>query len=153
MAGSRPGLTVSAAWGVGGGVGGEATESIVLHADGSETLVSEAKAAYSRRLLRAGGLELVPASDGAVLNAADKAALRQLADEVARRYEPVLDTEGRPRPWDIEYGFVGGELTLFQIRPLVERGPQLANRFVAALAPASVQAPPEFIALDRPPGG
>ena len=58
---TRPGLTVSAAWGVGGGVGGEATESVVLHPDGSETLVSEAKAAYARRLRPQGGLDMVPA--------------------------------------------------------------------------------------------
>jgi len=148
IAGSRPGVTVSAAWGVGGGVGGEATETLVLHRDGSETLVSEAKAAYARRLAPAGGLALVPASDGAVLTASDKAALRELADDVQRLYTPVLDANGRPRPWDIEYGFVGGELTLFQIRPLVERGPQLADRVVATLvAPVAVELP-ATVALD-----
>jgi hypothetical protein len=52
----------------------------------------------------------------------------------------------------IEYGFVDGELTLFQIRPLVERGPQLANRIVAALVPASAAQPPASVALDLPPG-
>lgn len=135
VAGSRPGVTVSAAWGVGGGVGGEATETVVLHADGSETLVSEAKAAYRRRLRAGGGLTLEPASDGAVLSERDKEALRALAREVAERYVPVLDADGLARPWDIEYGFVDGELTLFQIRPLVERGPQLADRVVAALVP------------------
>jgi len=152
VSGSRPGYTVSAAWGVGGGVGGEATESLILHPDGSETLVSEAKAPYARRLVAAGGLELAPAPDGAVLTAGDKAALRDLAAVVIRRYEPVLDGAGRPRPWDIEYGFVDGELTLFQIRPLVERGPQLADRIVAALVPPSDEQPPETVALDLPPG-
>jgi phosphoenolpyruvate synthase/pyruvate phosphate dikinase len=152
VSGTRPGLTVSAAWGVGGGVGGEATESIVLHPDGSETLVSEAKVAYQRQVLTDGGLDMVPAPDGAVLTDGDKMQLRALADEVGLRYEPVLDAEGRPRPWDIEYGFVDGALTLFQIRPLVERGPALANRVVAALVSESNQRPPEFIALDVPPG-
>jgi hypothetical protein len=42
-------------------------------------------------------------------------------------------------------------LTLFQIRPLVERGPQLANRIVAALVPASDSVAAESIALDVPP--
>jgi phosphoenolpyruvate synthase/pyruvate phosphate dikinase len=151
VSGAKPGLTVSAAWGVGGGVGGEATETLVLHPDGSETLVSEAKAPFARRLASGGGLELVPASDGAVLTESDKAALRTLAQEVARRYAPVMDADGRARPWDIEYGFVDGDLTLFQIRPLVERGPQLANRIVAALAPGTEASPPESVALDTPP--
>jgi phosphoenolpyruvate synthase/pyruvate phosphate dikinase len=152
VSGSRPGLTVSAAWGVGGGVGGEPTETVVLHTDGGETLVSEAKAAYARRLASTGGLVTVPARDGAVLTVEDKQALRALADTVARRYEPVLDANGHPRPWDIEYGFVSGELTLFQIRPLVERGPQLANRFVEALSSDNETiAAVEVVALDVPP--
>jgi hypothetical protein len=152
VSGTREGLTISAAWGVGGGVGGEATETVVLHPDGSETLVAEAKSPYARRVVARGGLELIPARDGAVLTASDKDALRALAEEVGRRYQPVLDADGRPRPWDIEYGFVDGELTLFQIRPLVERGPQLANRIVAALVPASAAQPPASVALDLPPG-
>jgi phosphoenolpyruvate synthase/pyruvate phosphate dikinase len=153
VSGSMPGLTVSAAWGVGGGVGGESTETVVLHPDGGETLVSEAKAPYARHLIETGGLAMLPANDGAVLTGQDKRALRALADTVAERYEPVLDADGRPRPWDIEYGFVGGELTLFQIRPLVERGPQLANRFVATLS-SNIQslAAVEIVALDATPG-
>jgi hypothetical protein len=153
VSGSLPGLTVSAAWGVGGGVGGESTETVVLHPDGGETLVSEAKAPYARRLASTGGLAIVPANDGAVLTGEDKLALRSLADTVTERYEPVLDASGRPRPWDIEYGFVSGELTLFQIRPLVERGPQLANRIVEALSFGNETiAAAEVVALDVPPG-
>ncbi|HMB74185.1 MAG TPA: PEP/pyruvate-binding domain-containing protein, partial [Gammaproteobacteria bacterium] len=153
VSGTRAGVTVSAAWGVGGGVGGEATETLVLHRDGSETLVSGAKAPYARRLAPGGGLDFVSAIDGAVLSGPEKAALRELAGDVERLYRPVLDANGRPRPWDIEYGFVDGELTLFQIRPLVERGPQLADRVVAALlAPVDVEAPAN-IALDARAGG
>jgi phosphoenolpyruvate synthase/pyruvate phosphate dikinase len=152
VAGASPGVTVSAAWGVGGGVGGEATETLVLHDDGRETLVSEAKSPYRRRLRAEGGLALVPARDGPVLTDSDKQALRRLAREVGERYTPVLDADGRPRPWDIEYGFVDGELTLFQIRPLVERGPQLANRIVAALVPSPRAEIPATVALDALPG-
>jgi hypothetical protein len=151
VAGTTPGVTVSTAWGVGGGVGGEATETLVFHPDGSETLVSEAKAAYRRQLNPAGGLTLVPARDGAVLNDRDKTALRRLAQEVAARYTPVLDANRRPRPWDIEFGFVDGELTLFQIRPLVERGPQLADRIVAALVPQPPEDRATSISLDVAP--
>ena len=33
--------------------------------------------------------------------------------------EPTLDRSGRPRPWDLEYGFAGGRLWLFQTRPFI----------------------------------
>jgi hypothetical protein len=44
-----------------------------------------------------------------------------------------MDDNGQQRPWDIEFGFVGGELTLFQIRPLVEKGQARADWAVRAL--------------------
>jgi hypothetical protein len=151
VAGKAPGVTVSTAWGVGGGVGGEATETIVLLANGSETLISEAKAPYGRRLNPAGGLDLVPVADGAVLTPGDKAALRELSAAVIEKYTPALDAEGNPRPWDIEFGFVDGELTLFQIRPLVERGQQLADRVVAELVPQRDSAADLHVMLDALP--
>jgi hypothetical protein len=134
---------VSTAWGVGGAVAGEAAETIVLHEDATD-LVSEAKTAYRRELDPAGGIRWQSAADGPVLTASDVRALRQLAAEVGEKYPPAFDERGQARPWDIEFGFVAGELTLFQIRPLVERGPQLADRVVRALAP-----PPKGLAPAR----
>jgi phosphoenolpyruvate synthase/pyruvate phosphate dikinase len=148
---AQPGLTVSAAWGVGGAVGGEPAETVLLHADGGETLVSEAKTAYRRAIDPAGGVTWQPAADGQVLSAEDKHALRALAREVQQRYEPVFDENGIARPWDIEFGFVDGELTLFQIRPLVERGQQLADRIVGLLVPRRQASPPESVELDELP--
>jgi hypothetical protein len=144
-----PGLTVSTAWGVGGAVAGEAAETLVLHAADVE-LVSEAKSAYRREVDAAGGIRWQSAADGPVLTASDITALRELADEVREKYPPAFDDRGQPRPWDIEFGFVAGELTLFQIRPLVERGPQLADRVVRALVPRGAQAV-ERLSLDEPP--
>jgi hypothetical protein len=149
MAGGT-GLTVSTAWGVGGAVAGEAAEAVVLQPDGSERLLSEAKAAYRRRLVSTGGIEWLPARDGAVLTPADKDALRQLAVDVAQRYPPINDAQGRPQPWDVEFGFVAGELTLFQIRPLVERGAQRADRLLDRLL-AGQAAPSVEFRLEAPP--
>jgi hypothetical protein len=153
LVGAVPGFTVSAAWGVGGGVGGEATETVVLHPDGSETYASGAKSPYQRQIDPAGGLSWVPAAEGRVLTLTDRDALRSLAAEVQARYRPVLDENGVPRPWDIEYGFVADELTLFQIRPLVERGQRLADRVVRALVPEAANAAPEFVSLADVPSG
>jgi len=138
LAGRGAGLTVSTAWGVGGAVAGEAAATITLLADGDERLISEAKAPFQRYLDDAGGVSWRRAPAGAVLTGAEKQALRGLAREVAAKYESALSADGRALPWDIEFGFVDGELTLFQIRPLIERGQLRADRaLLEAIGPAS----------------
>jgi hypothetical protein len=134
----RPGLTVAAAWGVGGAVDGDAAETVVLAPDGSHLLVGEAKAPYRRKMRPAGGVEWVPAASGRVLSDDEQMQLRTLAAEIGSRLEPHLGADGAPLPWDVEFGFVGGKLELFQIRPLVERGSARADRAVAALSPPPV---------------
>ncbi len=150
LVGRRDGLTVATSWGVGGAVDGEAAETLVLRPDGGEVLVGEAKAPYRRRLSESGGVAWVPAPAGPVLTAAEKLALRELAEDVRTRRKPALGRDGQPLPWDIEFGFVNGNLTLFQIRPLVERGQQKADAVVDRLVPGRPQ-PPAEIQLDLPP--
>ncbi len=138
LVGSGPGLTVSAAFGVGGAVDGEAAETVVLRPDGSVLLAAEAKSAWQRKLAASGGVEWKPAPAGRVLSDDDHRKLRELAAEVEARMRPTLDAAGMPLPWDIEFGFVGEDLVLFQIRPLVERGQGAADRLVAeALGPGT----------------
>lgn len=127
-------LTASVAWGVGGAVAGEPAASIVIHEDRTETY-SEAKSPYQRRIAESGGVDWVQAPAGPVLSEDEVAALRQLAAEVNEKYAPVSDEYGNRRPWDIEFGFVDGELALFQIRPLVERATQNANLLLRRLQP------------------
>jgi phosphoenolpyruvate synthase/pyruvate phosphate dikinase len=124
-----PALTVSAAWGVGGAVAGEAAETIVIKTDSVE-VVSEAKSPYQRHIAASGGVDWLPAPIGRVLMADEIRQLRELASEVNEKYAAVYDDSGNPRPWDIEFGFVDGDLTLFQIRPLVERGGSSADELL-----------------------
>ena len=133
---SRPGLTASVAWGVGGAVAGEAAETVVIGPAGIEVL-SEAKSPYQRHLADTGGVNWLPAASGPVMTPGETEQLRELAIEVAETYVPVPDDSGRPRPWDIEFGFVDGELTLFQIRPLVERGSSAPDAIIRARRPAA----------------
>lgn len=129
------GMTASTAWGVGGAVAGEAAETLVITAEDTD-LLSEAKTPYRRALADTGGVSWLPAPAGRVLEDGEIEQLRLLAVEVGQRYEPVYDDAGNARPWDIEFGFVAGELTLFQIRPLVERGAGSAEHVLDALRPA-----------------
>jgi hypothetical protein len=151
---SVPGLTASAAWGVGGAVAGEAAESIVILADGME-LIFDAKSPYQRHVLASGGMGWLPADSGTVLEPAEIEQLRALALEVKQKYVPARDENGQPRPWDIEFGFVDGELTLFQIRPLVEKGSRNADALLQKLKPDARQEMPVAlqVPLDVTPGG
>ncbi len=131
------GITASTAWGVGGAVAGEATESLVLLEDGSEVLISEAKTPFQRSLSKTGGVEWIPSADGPVLSASEKQQLRVLSKEVHIKYPPLRDKNGKALPWDIEFGFVDEKLTLFQIRALVERGQEKANQLIRKMFPAT----------------
>lgn len=133
VAPEQAGLTVSTAWGVGGAVSGEAAESLVLLPSSESILISEAKTPYRRELLKAGGMGWTPANSGKVLTASDIAQLKELVAEVNKKYQPVFDETGKQRPWDIEFGFVDDQLTLFQIRPLVEKNSRRADVVVNSL--------------------
>ncbi len=150
----KPGLSASVAWGVGGAVAGEAAESIVIYRNDTE-IVSEAKSPYQRNVTTTSGVGWLPAPAGGVLQPDEIEQLRQLAREVNRKYAPVLDENGKPRPWDIEFGFVDGELTLFQIRPLVEKASRNADALLRRLQPEAKQSLPDRmrVRLDQPTGG
>jgi hypothetical protein len=146
------GMTASVAWGVGGAVAGEAAESVVITDDATE-LVFEAKSPYQRALSTAGGVELLPADSGQVLLPEEVQQLRELAAEVNEKYAPVFDESGAKRPWDIEFGFVDGKLTLFQIRPLVEKAGRNADILIRSLQPELPPPTPDslLVHLDQSP--
>ena len=147
------GLSASVAWGVGGAVAGEAAESIVIFDDSAE-LIFEAKSAYQRNLSATGGVEMLPANAGSVLQPPEIQQLRELAAEVNMKYASVLDENGAPRPWDIEFGFVDGELTLFQIRPLVEKTSRNSDALLRRLRPDLASVPENIVVqLDEAPAG
>lgn len=147
-----PGLTVSTAWGVGGAVAGEAAETLVI-SNGDVEAISEAKSPYQRHISLQGGVDWRPAPAGRVLRADEIEQLKQLAVDVKRLYKSVADEAGDPRPWDIEFGFVDGDLTLFQIRPLVERGNASADELLRRRRPDAATVVPADtpLRLDVPP--
>ena len=127
-------LTISVAWGVGGAVDNESAASYLL-TPRSTALLSEAKAPYQRYLKPEGGIGWKPALSGPVLTDAEAHELRKLAKEVVDRYPPSLGADGKPLPFDIEFGFAEGVLNLLQIRPLVQRGALAAEATVSAVIP------------------
>ncbi len=126
----QPGVTVSTAWGVGGAVEGETAETVVLLDSGNEHMISQAKVPYQRHLAKQGGVTWLPAPAGPVLKPEEKQQLRNLSVEVHEKYKKIYNEQNVELPWDIEFGFVEGDLTLFQIRPLIERGQVLADNIL-----------------------
>jgi hypothetical protein len=128
----RPGITVTAAWGVGGAVDGESAETLVLEPDGTVTLVAEAKTPYQRVLKEGGGVGWESAPPGGVLTPPELEVLRKFVPELTQKLALREAGDGPPTPWDVEFGFENGELRLFQVRPLVQRGAGQAEEVVAS---------------------
>ncbi|HXG27786.1 MAG TPA: PEP/pyruvate-binding domain-containing protein [Nevskiales bacterium] len=133
--GDRRFLTIVANAGVGGGVEGQAAETLRVYLPTGEVrLMASATAPLMRVLLREGGSRLVeaPAPDK-LLQAEEIAQLAALARSLPGKYPPLLDGQGRPAPADIEFGFVDGKLMLFQIRPFLQNQAAMRNQYLAQM--------------------
>jgi len=120
--GDRDSLTVATSLGVGGGVDGEASESLHVDIDSGEArLLSSATAREQRVLLSSGGASMVAApAPEAVLSQDEIGKLAKFARELPKQYPELHDDEGKSTPADIEFGFVAGHLMLQQIRPFLQ---------------------------------
>ncbi len=132
-------LSVAVNEGVGGAVDGQAAESLRIDTrDGSVRVLATATAPWRRLPAPGGGIETLPVSgDEAVLRPDEIRQLIQFAKELPQRFPPVTDDAGNPAPADIEFGFLGGRLRLFQLRPFLEsrqaRGSAYLTRMDQAL--------------------
>ncbi|MDB5970818.1 MAG: hypothetical protein JWQ90_3268 [Hydrocarboniphaga sp.] len=120
--GDQDTLTVATSLGVGGGVDGEASESLHIDAgSGKARLLASATARQQRMLPVSGGAKMVaaPAPD-AVLSQDEIDQLAEFARKLPKEYVELHDDEGHATPADIEFGFVKGHLMLQQIRPFLQ---------------------------------
>ena len=115
-------LSVAVNEGVGGAVDGQAAESLRIDTrDGSVRLLATATAAWRRVPSPKGGVAKLPVSGSAsVLQPAEIRQLITVAKDLPRRFPAITDDRGHAAPADIEFGFLDGELRLFQIRPFLE---------------------------------
>ena len=54
-----------------------------------------------------------------VLEPDELAQLIAAGQEITKKFTPVTNAAGQPKPWDIEFGFKDGKLWLFQCRPFL----------------------------------
>ncbi len=117
--GDSDSMLIATSEGVGGAVDGSPAETLVVSPDGVE-LVTMFKSPWRRLLQSEGGSAVVPSTRGEyVLSEAEITDLTSTAAAIAKKISASKDDAGRPRPWDIEYGFADGKLWLFQVRPFL----------------------------------
>ncbi len=109
-------ITVVTAEGVGGAVDGEDAETVVVHPDGTTTVLTLAKSARKRALVPGGTRWVAASRPDTLLRPAE---LEQLLDVVATWKEKMAGTPDDSRIWDMEFGFLDGRLWLFQVRPFI----------------------------------
>ena len=120
--GSREVISVAVNEGLGGAVDGQAAESLRIALDGSYVRVLATATAPWRRVPDpAGGLLELPASGSdTVLQDEEIAQLIDFASNLPTTFPPITDDEGNSAPADVEFGFLDGQLRLFQLRPFLE---------------------------------
>jgi hypothetical protein len=133
--GDRRFLTIVANAGVGGGVEGQAAETLRVYLPTGELrLLASSTAPLMRVLLREGGSRMVPApAPDSLLLPEEITQLIGLARSLPGKYPQLLDAQGRPAPADIEFGFLDGKLMLFQIRPFLQNQAVMRNQYLAQM--------------------
>ena len=115
-------ISVAVNEGLGGAVDGQAAESLRISMDTSAVQVLATATAPWRRVLDpAGGLDYRPSSGSDfVLEPGEIEQLVRFARSLPEAFPPIMDDRGEPAPADVEFGFVDGDLMLFQIRPFLD---------------------------------
>lgn len=115
-------LSVAVNEGVGGAVDGQSAESLRINRnDASVRVLATATAPTRRQPSPEGGLLELPVSGSeTLLQPEEIQQLIKFANELPEKFPSIVDDAGTPAPADVEFGFVQGQLNLFQIRPFLD---------------------------------
>ncbi len=132
-------LTLAISRGAGGAVDGQAAESYLLRADGTNQLLTPAREPGYRRLPVSGGTSSNLATfEKPIISKKNLDKIRSFARTVEDTFPDAADGEA-VAAYDIEFGFSNDKLWLFQIRPFVESKNDWENQ-TAAVTPEETQA-------------
>ena len=108
--------------GLGGAVDGQAAESLRIALDGSGVQVLATATAPWRRVPDPqGGLTILASSgNDTVLEPAEIDQVIEFTRQLPSKFPSITDDEGNTAPADVEFGFVDGQLRLFQLRPFLD---------------------------------
>jgi hypothetical protein len=128
-------LTIAVNEGAGGAVNNQLAEGILLdRISGVVRLTSEASQGYKNVMDPLGGLrEVTTSGSERILSAQELVRLDTLVDEVKKEYPAMKNPKGRALPADIEFGFLKGQLVLFQIRPFLQSESTTKNGYLVEM--------------------
>ena len=120
--GNRGIVSVAVNEGLGGAVDGQAAESLRIPLDGSSVQVLATATAEWRRVPDPnGGLTFLPSSGSdTVLEPLEIVQMIDFAQHLPEKFPSITDDEGNSAPADVEFGFLNGDLRLFQLRPFLD---------------------------------
>lgn len=148
-------LTVVLNEGVGGGVEGQAAETLLIRtSDASLRLLGSATAPRKRVLLERGGSELIPTSGAErLLSPANVDDLRNLVAQLPDWFDYLPPAERAAAVADVEFGFLDDKLYLFQIRPFVQSSAADDNAYLRELDAGLDQTREFQVNMNDTPGG
>jgi hypothetical protein len=125
-------LSVAVNEGVGGAVDGQSAESLHINMqDGSVRMLAPATAPLRNVPDTRGGMLKLPVSGSeSVLKPDEIKQLIQFAKELPSKFPAIIDDQGNPAPADVEFGFLNGELQLFQLRPFLQSGKAQGSNYL-----------------------
>ncbi len=128
-------LTIAVNEGVGGGVAGQTAEELLVHTEsGQVELLAQATEPKKRIVLEKGGMAKAAASGTqAVLSEEEIRILTAFSRSIPDRFPMLRDDQDKAVPADIEFGFHGEKLALFQIRPFLESRQARQNLYLNSL--------------------
>ena len=148
-------MTVVLNEGVGGGVEGQAAETLLIrNSDASVRLLGSATAPRKRVLLEGGGSALIPTSGAErLLSPANIDDLRNLVAQLPDWFDYLPPAERAAAVADVEFGFLDDKLYLFQIRPFVQSSAADDNAYLRELDAGLDQTREFQVNMNDTPGG
>jgi phosphoenolpyruvate synthase/pyruvate phosphate dikinase len=129
-------ITIAFSRGAGGAVDGQAAESFVLRSNGGTSLISPAREPYYNSLPTTGATKKNATTfERPIIKTSNLKALREMAAEIKSKMATAPGVEAKNGPWDIELGFKGDKLWLFQVRPFVENKNAMASDYLRSITP------------------
>jgi phosphoenolpyruvate synthase/pyruvate phosphate dikinase len=128
-------ITVAFSRGVGGAVDGQAAESWLLGDDCYDRLIAPAREPTYMSIPATGGSVRVRTTfEKPILSTQNLAMLRILAARILAELPgaPGINSRG---PFDMELGFAGNKMWLFQVRPFVENKQATASEYLQQITP------------------
>jgi len=128
-------LTVAFSRGAGGAVDGQSAETYTIYDAGGARLLAPAREQRFTTVPSTGGIEKKTATfEKGVLTTNNINTIRALAKTIRTRVPKETETEAAGA-YDVELGFKGDALWLFQIRPFVENKKALSSSYLESITP------------------